>query len=220
MARTARSANLSAIPVENGPCVQLRCGSGIGNRSSLPTDERIRPDMTASPAPVLNYIPYEDFLSNVRKLSKLLAADSWKADFIIGIGRGGLVPAVYISHELQVPMLSIDHSSKVPGFADELLRKVADKSATGTRLLFVDDINDSGGTIVYIRNLLADNGCTPENLRFAVLMDNCRSKARVDYAAEELDRAEDKRWFVFPWEAVMTAETLTEEAQAVPERLS
>jgi xanthine phosphoribosyltransferase len=176
--------------------------------------------MTASPAPVLNYIAYEDFLHNVRKLSQLLAADSWKADFIIGIGRGGLVPAVYISHERQVPMLSIDHSSKVPGFADELLRKVADKSATGTRLLFVDDINDSGGTIVYIRNLLADNGCTPENLRFAVLMDNCRSKARVDYAAEEIDRAEDKRWFVFPWEAVMTAETLAEEAQAVPERLS
>ncbi|WP_298284482.1 phosphoribosyltransferase [Novosphingobium sp.] len=177
--------------------------------------------MTAAPAPapVLNYIAYEDFLANVRSLSRLLAADSWKADFIIGIGRGGLVPAVYISHELQVPMLSIDHSSKVPGFADELLRKVADKSATGTRLLFVDDINDSGGTIVYIRNLLADNGCTPENLRFAVLMDNCRSQARVDYAAEQLDRAEDKRWFVFPWEAVMTAETLVEEAQAVPERL-
>ena len=50
-------------------------------------------------------------------------------------------------------------------------------------------------------------------------MDNCRSQARVDYAAEGIDRAEDKRWFVFPWEAVMTAETLAEEAQAVPERL-
>lgn len=175
--------------------------------------------MTEAAAPVLNYIPYEDFLSSVRKLSRLLANDSWKADFIIGIGRGGLVPAVYISHELQVPMLSIDHSSKVPGFADELLGKVADKSTTGTRLLFVDDINDSGGTIVYIRNLLAENGCNPENLRFAVLKDNCRSRARVDYTAEVIDRAEDKRWFVFPWEAVMTAETLAEEAQAVPERL-
>ncbi len=175
--------------------------------------------MTATAAPVLNYIPYEHFLANVRSLSRTLAADSWKADFIIGIGRGGLVPAVYISHELQVPMLSIDHSSKVPGFADELLHKVADKSTTGTRLLFVDDINDSGGTIVYIRNLLSANGCTPENLRFAVLMDNCRSKARVDYTAETLDRDEDKRWFVFPWEAVMTADTLAEEALAVPERL-
>jgi xanthine phosphoribosyltransferase len=56
-------------------------------------------------------------------------------------------------------------------------------------------------------------------LRFAVLKDNCRSKARVDYTAEVIDRAEDKSWFVFPWEAVMTAETLLEESQAVPERL-
>ncbi|HQS68667.1 MAG: phosphoribosyltransferase [Novosphingobium sp. 28-62-57] len=176
--------------------------------------------MIDSAAPVLNYIAYEDFLTKVRGLSRTLAADRWKPDFIIGIGRGGLVPAVYISHELQVPMLSVDHSSKVPGFADELLGKVAGKSADGTRLLFVDDINDSGGTIVYIRNLLAENGCNPDNLRFAVLMDNCRSQARVDYAAEEIDRAQDKRWFVFPWEAVMTAETLAEEAQAVPERLA
>lgn len=176
--------------------------------------------MTDSPAPVLNYIAYDDFLAKVRGLSRKLAGDSWKPDFIIGIGRGGLVPAVYISHELQVPMLSVDHSSKVPGFADELLGKVAGKSADGTRLLFVDDINDSGGTIVYIRNLLAQNGCNPANLRFAVLMDNCRSQARVDYAAEEIDRAQDKRWFVFPWEAVMSAQTISEEAQAVPERLA
>lgn len=176
--------------------------------------------MTDIAVPVLNYIDHEDFLAKVRSLSRTLASDSWKADFIIGIGRGGLVPAVYISHELQVPMLSIDHSSKVPGFADELLGKVAGKSASGTRLLFVDDINDSGSTIAYVRKLLADNGCNPENLRFAVLMDNCRSRARVDYAAEEIDRSHDKRWFVFPWEAVMTADTLVEEARAVPERLA
>jgi xanthine phosphoribosyltransferase len=170
-------------------------------------------------APVLNYIPYEDFLANVRSLARKLAADSWKADFIIGIGRGGLVPAVYISHELQVPMLSIDHSSKVPGFADELLRKVADKSTTGTRLLFVDDINDSGGTIDYIRRLLVENGCDSANLRFAVVITNTRSKVSVDYWAQTIDRAIDKRWFVFPWEAMATDDRLVEEALSVPERL-
>lgn len=175
--------------------------------------------MPDSAAPMLDYIAYEDFLAKVRGLSRTLAADLWKPDFIVGIGRGGLVPAVYISHELQVPMLSIDHSSKVSGFADELLSKVAGKSVDGTRLLFVDDINDSGGTIAYIRKLLSDFGCNKENLRFAVLMDNIRSQARVDYTAEVIDRAQDKRWFVFPWEAVMPAETLAEEAQAVPERL-
>jgi hypoxanthine phosphoribosyltransferase len=171
-------------------------------------------------APVLNYIAYEDFLAKVRGLSRTLVEGEWRPDFIIGIGRGGLVPAVYISHEMQVPMLSIDHSSKVPGFADELLGKVASKSSEGTRLLFVDDINDSGSTILYIRKLLAENGCEAGNLRFAVILDNVRSNARVDFAAAAFDRNDDKRWFVFPWEAVMTAETLVDEARAVPERLA
>lgn len=170
-------------------------------------------------APVFNHLAYDDFFDMVQVLSARIAGDDWQPDFIIGVGRGGLVPAVYVSHALQIPMLSVDHSAKVPGFADELLGKVADKSAAGTRLLFVDDINDTGGTILSIRNLLAENGCNPDNLRFAVLIDNCRSKARVDHAARIIDRSEDKRWFVFPWEAVMNAETLAAEARAVPERL-
>jgi xanthine phosphoribosyltransferase len=187
------------------------------NHETRKSDFRLEPGLVLAVEPMVNMRSPEVKTTNDNWT--VVTKDGLPSVHVEHLGRGGLVPAVYISHELQVPMLSIDHSSKVPGFADELLRKVADKSATGTRLLFVDDINDSGGTIVYIRNLLADNGCTPQNLRFAVLMDNCRSQARVDYAAEQLDRAEDKRWFVFPWEAVMTAETLVEEAQAVPERL-
>lgn len=170
--------------------------------------------------PELHFISYESFYSNVRMVAQKVAADAWAPDFAIGIGRGGLVPAVYISHQLNLPMLSIDHSSKVPGFADELLGKVAEKSAAGTKLLFVDDINDSGGTIHYIRQLLADNGGDHGNLRFAVVMNNARSKARVEYWAEMLDRDEDKRWFVFPWEAVGDSATIVEEARSVPERLT
>jgi xanthine phosphoribosyltransferase len=117
-------------------------------------------------------------------------------------------------------MLSIDHSSKVPGFADELLGKVAAKSAAGVKLLFVDDINDSGGTIDYIRHLLRDNGCDQDNLRFAVLMNNSRSRQTVDYWASMIDRDSDKRWFVFPWESVGANDDIVEEALSVPERLS
>jgi xanthine phosphoribosyltransferase len=175
--------------------------------------------MTQTADPVLHYIAYEDFLSMTRAVTRMVATGTFTPDFIIGVGRGGLVPAVFISHELQVPMLSVDHSSKVPNFADELLEKLAEKSAAGNRLLFVDDINDSGGTIDYMRCYLADHGGDASRMRFAVLIDNQRSRARVDFAAQAIDRDEDKRWFVFPWEAVMTAETLREEAMEVPDRL-
>ncbi len=175
----------------------------------------------SSPAePQLHPIAYDQFLADVAALSDQVGADGWRPDFVIGVGRGGLVPAVYISHRLNLPMLSIDHSSKVPGFADDLLAKVASDSAAGTRLLFVDDINDSGGTIAYMRGLLADHGCAPDNLRFAVLLNNSRSRAQVDYWAAMIDRESDKRWFVFPWEQGGAQETIVEEARSVPDRLA
>lgn len=176
--------------------------------------------MSNAAEPELHYIAYDAFLADMGAVARAVAADTWQPDFVIGIGRGGLVPAVYISHKLNLPMLSIDHSSKVPGFADELLGKVAAKSVAGIRLLFIDDINDSGGTIAYIRQLLADNGCDAANLRFAVLMNNSRSQAVVEYWAKMIDRQEDKRWFVFPWEAVGSNEAIVEEALSVPERLA
>lgn len=176
--------------------------------------------MSTSEEPQLHYIPFESFVADCRTVAQNVAESGWKPDFVIGIGRGGLVPAVFISHTLDLPMLSIDHSSKVPGFADELLRNVAQKSAGGERLLFIDDINDSGGTIAYIRDLLADVGCDAGKLRFAVLLNNSRSRVSVDYWAQMIDRNIDKRWFVFPWEAMATSDTIVEEALSVPERLA
>ncbi|PZU09428.1 MAG: phosphoribosyltransferase [Sphingobium sp.] len=175
--------------------------------------------MTHAAQPDLFSISHDAFLADVTALSAVLAADSWRPDYLIGIGRGGLVPAVYVSHRLNLPMLSVDHSSKVPGFADELLGKVAAKSAAGAKLLIMDDINDSGGTIAHVRRLLGDHGYDARNLRFAVLLNNIRSRASVDYWAQTIDRDSDKRWFVFPWEAGAAKENIVAEAASVPERL-
>ena len=170
--------------------------------------------------PELRPLPYDDFLATVRTLATRIGEAAWRPDFLIGIGRGGLTPAVYISQQAGIPMLSIDHSAQVPGFADDLLAKVAAMSQAGTRFVFVDDINDSGGTIAYIRGVLAAQGGVAENLRFAVLINNIRSKATVDYTVQMIDRDVEKCWFVFPWEAVAGDETLVQEALSVPERLA
>ena len=170
--------------------------------------------------PELTYLSHDSFLDNVLTVAAQIRQSSYRPDFVVGIGRGGLVPGVYLSHQLDVPMLSIDHSSQVPGFAEELLGKVAAKSVAGVKLLFVDDINDSGGTIATIRSVLARHGCRGENMLFAVLISNVRSTVTVDYAAQEIDRHIDKRWFVFPWEAVGERKTILAEALSVPERLA
>ena len=100
------------------------------------------------------------------------------------------------------------------------MEKLAVATREGRTILLVDDINDSGGTIDALRKSLLDHGAVDECVRVAVLIDNLRSRAKVDYRSRTIDRATDKRWFVFPWEAMAERRTLLEEAESVPERLA
>ena len=170
--------------------------------------------------PTLLYLPYERFLEEVEAVALQIEADSWQPDFLIGIGRGGLVPAAYLSHRTGIQMLSVDHSSGEVGFGDELLDKLAAKIRAGSHILIVDDINDSGGTIQYLRTAIAAKSADAAGLRVAVLVHNVRSRAKAEYRGSEIDRDSDKRWYVFPWEAVAPRATLKIEAMAVPERLA
>ena len=171
-------------------------------------------------APVLAYIGYDEFLADVAAVGAGIEADDWRPDFLVGIGRGGLVPAAYLSHRLNIAMLSVDVSSGEPGFADELLVKLGAKMESGRRILIVDDINDSGGTIAFLRGALAAHCGGEDRLRVAVLLSNVRSRATADYWSRTIDRDQDKRWFVFPWEAQADRATLIGESAAVPERLA
>ena len=165
------------------------------------------------------YLTHERFLEEVETIARLLEADAWKPDFLIGIGRGGLVPAAYLSHRTGLPLLTVDHSTGDPGFGDELLEKLAAKIRSGARMLIVDDINDSGGTINYLRSAIEAKLDEPGRLRVAVLVHNIRSSARAEYHGSEIDRDQDKRWYVFPWEALAPRTTLAADAAAVPERI-
>jgi len=170
--------------------------------------------------PDLSFIPYPEFVNDVQAVAAALEADRWKPDHIVGIGRGGLVPAAYLSHRTGISLLSVDYSSGVPSFAEELMEKLALATRAGRTILLVDDINDSGSTIEALLKSLIDHGAEERCVRVAVLIDNLRSRAKVDYRSRTIDRSSDKRWFVFPWEAMAERRTLIEEAEAVPERLA
>ncbi len=170
--------------------------------------------------PTFTPIPYEDFVADVRAIAATLANDTWQPDFLIGIGRGGLVPGAYLSHATGINLLSVDHSAKVHGFGDQLLAQLAAKSGQGKRLLVVDDINDSGRTISYLRQAIDGAGGVSENVRFAVLLNNIQSAARVDYWSRPIDRSVTKDWFIFPWEAMAPQAAHLDDAAAVPARIA
>jgi len=170
--------------------------------------------------PIFTPISHETFEAQVKTLAAEIVESGWLPTFIIGIGRGGLAPAVYLSHATGLPMLSVDYSSQVKDFADEPLVKLARRTQHGENLLFLDDINDSGRTIAHLRGALRAADVVPDRVRFATLIDNASSAEKVDYRARTIDRTFNKDWFVFPWEAVAPAQSLIEDAAAVPERIA
>lgn len=161
---------------------------------------------------------HDEMVAGVHAIAE--ASADWNPSLLVGVGRGGLTPAVFLSHRMGLSMVSIDHSTRIAQFGEELVSVLAQRTRDGDRLLFVEDINDSGKTIGEIRDALAAEGAVPGQIRFAVLIDNIRSRQRIDYAFREIDRSVTKDWFIFPWEAMAPREALAEDAMEVPERIA
>ncbi len=171
--------------------------------------------------PVFTPIPHDQFVADVLALADAVRADpEWQPDYLIGIGRGGLIPAVYLSHAITGPMLSVDYSARNEDLAAPALARLAQRTREGARLLFIDDINDSGATIGRLREGLAAAGADMANHRFATLLDNVTSTQRVDYAARTIDRSVTKDWFIFPWEAVAPDTAIEADAAELPDRIA
>jgi hypoxanthine phosphoribosyltransferase len=168
--------------------------------------------------PIFTPVTHDEVVAAVRHLADAIAAAGWRPDVIVGIGRGGLVPAVFLSHAIGAPM-QVDWSGGEAAVTDLALARLAGRTRAGGQLLVVDDINDSGRTIAQLRGALATAGAQADGERFATLIDNVASAERVDYSARTIDRRVTKDWFVFPWEAVAPAESIAADAAEVPERI-
>lgn len=165
----------------------------------------------------------------VHKIIRSMNNDGWRPDYIVGLNRGGLTPAVMISHYLDVPMHTLDVSFRDSAMGPESNLWMAEEAfgyvpeeergSSGTQvdpafrknILIVDDINDSGRTMNWIKDDWR-SGCLPNhdawdhvwnnNVRFAVIVNNDASSfTDVDYAGYNINKLENPVWCVFPWEA-------------------
>jgi uncharacterized protein len=169
---------------------------------------------------VFTPISHDEMVVGIHAIATSVESDGWNPALLVGIGRGGLTPAVYLSHRLGLPLVSIDHSTGIAQFGAELIAVLAERTRAGDPLLFVEDINDSGRTIGDIRAALAAQGADAAQIRFAVLLDNICSSQQVDYGYRTIDRRICKDWFVFPWEAMAPSAALEKDAGEVPDRIA
>ena len=153
--------------------------------------------------------------------------DNWRPDYIVGITRGGNVPATIISNmtgirceALKVSLRDDDRDSESNCWMSEdafgYVSDDADKVTGGPlekKILIVDDINDTGATFNWIMQDWQAS-CLPNdskwnrvwgnNVRFATLTDNMASEVLVpiSYTCHEINKAEEDVWLVYPWENI------------------
>lgn len=135
---------------------------------------------------------WEDFDNDIRIISGFISASGWFPDFIIGVKRGGLIPAVRLSHILKIPM-------KIASTDNNNISIELKNVSKSDRLLLVDEICDSGDTLQKIRHDLLLGGYI--EVRSACLYYNIRQSFIADYYARKIDRDKNNNWIVFPWES-------------------
>jgi xanthine phosphoribosyltransferase len=151
----------------------------------------------------------------VHDIIRQMNNDNWMPDYVVGLTRGGLNPALKISHYLNVPMHTLKISLR-DGVAEEdcesncwMAEDAYGYLDSPKNILIVDDINDTGATLNWIKqDWQGSCSVTDERwnyvwndfTRFAVLVDNDASPFAVNYFGTSINKAEDPQWIVFPWE--------------------
>ena len=149
---------------------------------------------SSEPAELRRIISWSDYDELVSSIASQLG--DWEPDAIVGLTRGGLIPAVQFSHMFNVKLYTLNISlrdGKAPSakFDWKQLEKYS-------RVLIIDDINDSGSTLREIHNQFYTRAYM--NPKFATLLSKRSSVMEVDYAGEHINKSRENDWVVFPWE--------------------
>lgn len=145
------------------------------------------------------FLTFDQVSHHIQEIQNHLTQQNWRPDLVVGVSRGGLVPAVMLSHAYDVKMICLDISLRDKKLVESRgFDQTHDLASKGSRVLVVDDINDSGNTIATVRTVLQD--LDPDLVKIAVLVNNNDSHQRVDACGLAISKQEDPRWIVYPWE--------------------
>ena len=135
----------------------------------------------------------EEYRKDIDILRHAILKSGTRYDLIVGIQRGGLIPAVHLSNILDIPMASIQWSHK--GIREEESPILLNNRERN--ILLIDDILDRGDTLHYIQKHYW-------KMDTAVLIYNFINQYSIvpNFCAQTINRNDTPDWFDFWWETV------------------
>jgi hypoxanthine phosphoribosyltransferase len=133
----------------------------------------------------------------IRQLASQIADDGYQADVILGIARGGLIPAGSLGYALSIKntyvmnveyYTGVDERLDVPVILPPFLEMVG---LDGADILIVDDVADTGHTLAKVYEFVAGK---VQTAKAAVLYEKSPSVIKCDYVWKRTDL-----WVNFPW---------------------
>jgi hypoxanthine phosphoribosyltransferase len=143
-------------------------------------------------------LSWNKVIKDAKTLALLVKQSGYKPDIVIAIGRGGYVPARIICDFMLLKNLTsikVEHWGSAAIEREEAIIKFPlCTDIKGKKVLLVDDITDTGDTLVVALEYL--KGFGPAEIITAVLTHKTCSAIVPDYY---VNRIVKWRWVIFPW---------------------
>ena len=150
---------------------------------------------------------WNQIYSSLLKLAEAVRKSGFEPDVIVGVSRGGWIPARIMSDLLENPKLAnvtaefyvgVAETKREPVITQPISLPVKDK-----KVLVVDDVADTGESLKLVKSHLQKQGAS--EIKIATVYRKPWSTTVPDYYEKETCF-----WIVFPWEIKETVKMIVE----------
>ena len=150
---------------------------------------------------------WNEIYLHLLNLAKIIQDSGFKADIIVGVSRGGWLPARIMSDLLENPNLANITAEFYMGTTKirckPIITQPVSVSVKDKKILLVDDVADTGESLKLVNSHLK-GGCASE-IKILTIYKKPWSAIIPDYYAKETCL-----WIVFPWEIKETVKKIVE----------
>jgi uncharacterized protein len=144
---------------------------------------------------------WDQIYEMLRVQAQKIQTSHYKPDIIVGVARGGLVPARILMDLLETRDFAIIQIEYYKGInqprKEPILKQCLNTQLTGQNVLLVDDVSDGGRSLALAKAHLQEKGA--QQVKIATLYVKPGTITMPDYFEKQTTR-----WIVFPWDAKET----------------